>query len=93
MKKDKWFGKINAQEFEGEHFITLDMPREPDEPEMYFIMEWLLKPWVGKLVEIDIREVDGSPTEEKRPPPPPPPKGDALVQETWARKFRKLGVV
>jgi len=89
MKKDKWYGKISVHEFDGKYYITLDMPRDPDEAQMFFIIEWLLKPWVGKKVKIDISEVDELPPREKKPPI----KEELLVQETWAKKFREMGVV
>jgi len=87
LKKDNWCGKISVHEFGGEYHITLDMPRKPDEAGMFFIMEWLLKPWIGKLVEIDIHEID------ECPPKKEPPKKEATTQEEWVREFRKRGLL
>ena len=50
MKKDRWMGKVSILDHGGRHYITLEMPRDPDEAQMHFIMDWLLRPWIGKNV-------------------------------------------
>ena len=84
-KKEQLKGKISIHEFEGNYFITLDMHREPGKAEMFFIFEWLLRPWIGRNVIIDIREEDS----EKENPSVEP----ISTQIEWAKKFRKIGVV
>lgn len=65
MKKDRWYGYIRVHEFGGRNYVTLDMPREEQEPSMYFILDWLMKPWLGKKVIMDIREAVELPPQEE----------------------------
>ena len=85
-KKDQWKGKLSKREFKGNHFITLEMSRPQNEAEMYFIFEYLLGPWIGKNVIIDIRLEESE--EQKKEPVHPP-----SIQKEWLNKFRKMGVV
>jgi len=89
MKKDQWYGKVSVHEYNGQYHFSLDMPRKEEEAEMFFIIDWLLQPWYGKNVKIIIQEVDKFPVKKEKKLE----KNKLPVQEEWAKKFWRMGVV